>query len=577
MNDGAYERVGEYEILEHLGAGGMGDVYKVQHVISSRIEAMKLIRRELLGNRLAEERFLREIRVLAELNHPNIARLLTATEIDGSVAMIMEFVQGSTIERLLKDGPLSVEETNYYASQMLSALAYAHGRDVVHRDIKPANCMVTIDEGLVKVMDFGLARSMTQRKLTEDGSTSGTFDYMPPEQIAGGKVDARTDLYALGVTMFEMVTGEVLFSHSDGLGAIIRAHQTERPRAPIAMVPSIPLRLNDIILKLLEKKPEDRYQSAEKVLEALNGVSGKITASRAATAVRRTTEIDAAVHGNGRTPRDGLVGRTPTSNLRGGDSANRQVFHERTVDMYNTPVPASAAPPPLPHPRMSWTAIVLGCVAMAAVAGGGVYVAMHRGDKGDTATSKKTQPENPQPTPQPNPPGPGDKTIPTPSTDPRQEQGIVAAKRRQEELDRERQVIERAKNTPPIVIKLPEVGGTPANPNGSSGIEPTAVPPPKHTLTAEQAEKLTQVKVQLTTIESGASAVNSRIDSMKQQQASMGIVMRADVTEHQTDMNSSISQARQAIKAENPDEAAIFANKAKDDLDYIKRWQAGRL
>src|SRR5580692_409102 len=193
--------IGDYQVVGILGAGGMGKVYKVRNVISDRVEAMKVLLPDLVTEADLADRFLREIKVQASLEHPNIASLHTAVRQDNQLLMLMEFVDGVTLEQRLKQGPLPVEEAVNYICQVLSALEYAHSRGVIHRDIKPANMMLT-PAGVVKLMDFGIAKASTDHKLTMTGTTMGSLYYMSPEQIQGAAgLDARADLYSVGVSM----------------------------------------------------------------------------------------------------------------------------------------------------------------------------------------------------------------------------------------------------------------------------------------------------------------------------------------------------------------------------------------
>jgi len=178
------QHIGDYEILSILGAGGMGKVYKVRNVISDRIEAMKILLPDLHSNQSLADRFLREIRLLATLNHPNIAALRTALTHENQLVMIMEFVEGETLSNRIARAPISTFEAVNYADQVLSALSYAHKQNIIHRDIKPANMMLT-PQGIVKLMDFGIARSSTDGTLTSTGTTLGSLNYMPPEQVRG--------------------------------------------------------------------------------------------------------------------------------------------------------------------------------------------------------------------------------------------------------------------------------------------------------------------------------------------------------------------------------------------------------
>jgi serine/threonine protein kinase len=168
------ERVGDYEVVQVLGAGGMGKVYKVRNTISDRMEALKVLLPDLVGNPDLADRFLREIKVQASLNHPNIASLHTALRHGNQLLMLMEFVEGVSVEKILDSGPLPVADAVTYTIQVLEALGYAHSRGIVHRDIKPPNIMVT-PGGVVKLMDFGIAQMRTEKKLTQTGHTLGSL------------------------------------------------------------------------------------------------------------------------------------------------------------------------------------------------------------------------------------------------------------------------------------------------------------------------------------------------------------------------------------------------------------------
>ena len=280
MNNG--ERVGDYEIVEILGAGGMGQVYKVRNILSERIEAMKILLPNMGSNPELGDRFLREIKVQAALDHPHIARLYTAQQIGDRLLMFMEFVDGDSIDKLLKQGSLNLEAALRCASEVLDALSYAHGRGVVHRDIKPGNIMRN-SAGVTKLMDFGIARMQADRRLTQTGGTVGSLYYMSPEQINGAEPDPRSDLYSLGVTLYEMVTGRKPFQ-GDSDYSIMAGHLEQAPAAPIEVVPGIPGDLNDIILLAIAKDPQQRFQSADAFRKALSSISAGSTPPAAVAA-----------------------------------------------------------------------------------------------------------------------------------------------------------------------------------------------------------------------------------------------------------------------------------------------------
>jgi eukaryotic-like serine/threonine-protein kinase len=264
------QHIGDYEILSILGLGGMGKVYKVRNVISDRIEAMKILLPDLTSNQGLADRFLREIRLLATLNHPNIAALRTALTYENQLVMIMEFVEGETLANRLARAPISTAEAIDFSDQCLSALSYAHKQNIIHRDIKPANMMLT-PQGVVKLMDFGIARSSTDGALTSTGTTLGSLNYMPPEQVRGETADARSDIYSFGVSLYEMLTGKLPF-HGDSQYSLMTAHLNSNPPAPITLRSDLPPSLSEIIMMAMAKEPADRFQSAEAFRNALKSV-----------------------------------------------------------------------------------------------------------------------------------------------------------------------------------------------------------------------------------------------------------------------------------------------------------------
>ena len=276
MSEEVQRRIGDYEILGVLGSGGMGKVFKVRNVISDRIEAMKVLLPDLAGQQELADRFQREIKLLASLNHPNIASLQTALTLNNQLVMVMEYVEGATLSQRLEQGPISVADAVNYTDQVLGALSYAHGRNVIHRDIKPSNMMLT-PQAVVKLMDFGIARSGGDRGLTMTGTTLGSLYYMSPEQVKGETTDARADLYSLGVSLYEMVTGQLPF-RADSNYSIMAAHVQQLPKPPIELKSDLPAALNDIILTAILKEPAQRFQSADAFRNALRSLRGAVPA-----------------------------------------------------------------------------------------------------------------------------------------------------------------------------------------------------------------------------------------------------------------------------------------------------------
>ena len=265
------QRVGDYEIVSMLGVGGMGRVYRVRNVISDRTEAMKVLLPDLVAEPDLAVRFISEIRMLASFDHPNIAQLHTAFQVDNQLVMMMEFVEGSTLEQSAKQGPIPQSDVINYMQQVLAALSYAHGRGVVHRDIKPANVMVT-SQGIVKLMDFGIAKSGVEQDLTRPGTTMGSLYYMSPEQVRGGTVDARSDIYSIGVMMYELLAGRRPFEADSAYGILNQQCNVLR-KPPVEVNPQLPPALSDLIVCAMAKDPANRFQNAQAVSNALRQVA----------------------------------------------------------------------------------------------------------------------------------------------------------------------------------------------------------------------------------------------------------------------------------------------------------------
>ncbi len=262
------QRLGDYEVQQMLGVGGMGHVYRVRNIISNRTEAMKVLLPDLTAEPDLATRFISEIRTLASFDHPNIAQLHTALIAENQLIMMMEYVEGYTLEQIAKQRTMPVGEVVGFVSQALSALGYAHERGVVHRDVKPANLMVT-SHGIIKLMDFGIAKSNVENNNhTRPGTTMGSLYYMSPEQVRGDTVDARSDIYSTGIVLYELLAGRRPFE-ADTTFTILNKQLNEPPQPPIELNPAIPAGLNAIILIALAKDPGERFQNAEAFRNAL--------------------------------------------------------------------------------------------------------------------------------------------------------------------------------------------------------------------------------------------------------------------------------------------------------------------
>jgi serine/threonine-protein kinase len=261
--------VGEYRVLEPLGSGGTGRVFKVEHLVTKRQEAMKLL---LAGGAATPEqvqRFEREIRLQATLRHPNIAPVYNAFFHNQCLFMVMELLEGTSLERLIEGGMLPLDRALSIMQQVLSALDHAHSRGVLHRDISTANIMVGARDE-VKLTDFGLAIHREDVRITASGTPVGSYYYMSPEQVRGREgLDPRTDLYSCGAVLYEMVTGRKPFMYADAF-SLMEAHTQEEPLPPRQLQPSLPPALETVILRAMAKDRTVRYATAAEFLEALS-------------------------------------------------------------------------------------------------------------------------------------------------------------------------------------------------------------------------------------------------------------------------------------------------------------------
>jgi len=286
--------VAGYRILEKLGEGGMGVVYKAVDTSLDRVVAIKALSAELAKNPELEQRFRAEARAQASLNHVNLATLYAFLVQDGTAWMVMEYIEGETFASMIqRRGPIPSQETLPLFRQSLLGLGYAHRMGIVHRDIKPGNMMLN-RQGIVKVMDFGIAKVLGNRSMTRTGTQMGTAWYMAPEQVTNKGVDIRSDIYALGITLYEMLSGHVPFE-SDSDYQVMTDHVNTPPPPPTQFYPYIPAGVVNAVLKALAKSPNDRFQTTEEFGAALENPDSFVWAGPAAAGVAVAPVVGAGV------------------------------------------------------------------------------------------------------------------------------------------------------------------------------------------------------------------------------------------------------------------------------------------
>jgi hypothetical protein len=510
------QRIGDYEVLGVLGAGGMGKVYKVRNVISDRVEAMKVLLANLTSQKELADRFLREIKLLASLNHPNIAALNTAMTLDNQLIMMMEYVDGTTLATRLQQGTIPPAEAVNYSTQLLSALSYAHKLNVIHRDVKPANMMLT-REGVVKLMDFGIARPNNEQGMTVTGTTLGSLNYMSPEQVRGEAVDQRSDLYSMGVSIYEMVTGQLPFrGHSNY--SIMSAHLQETPQPPVVLRPDLPKGLSDIILMSMAKDPKDRFQSADAFANALKSVLGGGTMAAGAGIV---------------SPVPGTV-RVPSAVAVPAAAA------VPTVPMA---VAAAAAPAARSSNRGVYMALG-GFLVVLLLFAGGFY--LPRIIKTHASAGSASQPAA-----QPAANAPVDISAPPPDavtvTAPAQDATPPAAAPAQED--------------PNVARARQEAAQKEAEKARAEAAE-----------AQRKAALLKEAEAQDDQLEARSAAIGTGLNALRRQQQAAGYGLRGDIEQTEQMMQINLSHAQTALHDGDPDKAKEYLDKAEGQAMTLERF-----
>jgi eukaryotic-like serine/threonine-protein kinase len=359
------ERIGEYLIHRLVGEGGMGKVFEAEERLSKRRVALKVLRPELARSQEARRMFMGEMTILAHLDHPNVVRCLACTEIDGELVMALELLDGKTLrEVLLERGRLPWTEAVDVAAQMAKALRAAHRQDppIVHRDLKPENAIV-MGDGTVKVMDFGIAKVLEALSRSTTHSV-GTLQYMSPEQIDAAGVDARSDLYALGLVLYELLCGRAPFESASPRELLNLQCTAEPPPLPDDVRAGLPKGIERLVFALLQKRREDRPRDADAVLEALEPF-GTADGS-AVTAPARATQPSVPASSVGQTE------RTPSTQLAAALGGSAPATARRPVAVVSDTiglVERAAAPR-----EVSWRVAVIVLFVVSLVAGGLTYL-----------------------------------------------------------------------------------------------------------------------------------------------------------------------------------------------------------
>lgn len=520
------QRVGDYEVLTLLGSGGMGRVYRVRNIISDRVEAMKVLLPDYAAEPELAARFMAEIRTLASLEHPNIAQLRTAFQFENQIVMVMEFVEGATLENLARQGPVATDQILEYATQVLGALSYAHSRGVTHRDIKPANIMITA-HGLAKLMDFGIAKSTTDLQLTRPGTTMGSVYYMSPEQVRGGTVDARSDIYSFGITLYEMLAGRKPFQ-ADTSYSVLNAHLNEAPVPPIQINSSLPAALNDIVMRAIAKAPADRFQSADDFRNAI-----------------RTLQQQQA------------QAWAPTQTPQAGFAPVAQAGF--------APVAVPATPPPAPKGhRGLWIGVgaAMALLALIAVAitlprifvtHAGQHAQPAAATESPASQNSPTQPATGAANPAPTAGSAADQTQPLAATP----QGATSDQNPVVQTHAQRQPAQHSSGS----------SGQGAPSSQTAGGAAVQTPP-----SGPSPEEIRQSRNRFADLDARTDAAKSGVESIRRQQQAQGFDLRGDILAAMNKLDHDMSAAKQAMNENDLTTANQYMDSADKELTTLENF-----
>ena len=580
-------RVGDYEVLALLGTGGMGRVFKVRNVITNREEAMKVLLPDFLSQPELADRFMAEIRTLATLDHPNIAQVRTAFQVENQLVMVMEYVEGNTLDKLAAESRIPIEQVVEYAMQALSALSYAHGKGVIHRDIKPANIMITT-HGLAKLMDFGIAKSTIDMQLTRPGTTMGSMYYMSPEQVRGDGVDARSDIYSFGVTLYEMVTGKKPFD-SETSFSVLNAHVNEAPTPPVQMNPELPKALNDIVLCAMAKNPADRFQSAEEfrnALKALREPQREQVPQAAPPPVRIPAPVPVSMNEAEPAPQATQAGWQPVSPP--GQRVQPPVAHQipPPAPSYAPPpaahghVPIAAAPPPArPNPGKSHRGLWIMAGALTAILALVAVIALLPRVFAAFSTQKPAATASSAQTAAPLPEAKGTEQN-TPTTDTPQPtstggtaatEGTTTTPATTSEAATKPAVTPKAGAAPRAVYNPQRQGTAPGSPPPvatSYGSAPSTPAVPA----GPSAQEIHEAHDRLMNLEAQAEAASSSVQQIRNQQQAQGLNLRGDIVASMSRMNNYLGAAKRSLGQNDLTTANDYMEKADKEISTLEKF-----
>ena len=528
------QQVANFRIVEKLGEGGMGVVYKGMDVHLDRPVAIKMLSPDLSRNPDIVERFRTEARAQANLNHVNLATLYAFLVHDGNAFIAMEFVEGENFEQLIRRrGPLPAEDAVPWFKQALLGVGAAHRMGIVHRDIKPTNLMLN-RQGIVKVMDFGIAKVVGVRGTTRTGMQLGTPAYMSPEQIQGRAIDVRTDIYALGITLYQMLSGHVPFE--EGSDFDIMRHQVSTPPPPmIDLHPYAPAQYQNVVTKAIAKNPEERYRSVEEFGAALEHPES--VATLAAT----------IVDGPKRTVLENNAGSTYAT--AAAPALSQPVTPSPLTALPVSSMPVSAGSGGWNRRHMTAALIVV----VAAVLLGVVLFARKPSAAPIASVGGSANASLPQPQVEMT----GSGTLTPPASLPGGGNGAGG----QQASDRTEGNVQQSSSKG----KTKTIAS-----NGTTQHGGTAEPPPPPPAPAVDPKLLRDLVTENDQLDSRAAAVEGSLDTLERQMQQSGLGLRGDMVAARNSMRVNLQRAKQAIDSQDTEGARHYLDLAHRDVEKLE-------
>lgn len=569
-------QIANYRIDTKLGEGGMGVVYKAMDLDLERAVAIKVLSAELTGDPALLERFRGEAKAQAHLNHANIASLYSLLTIDGHTSIVMEYLEGETLDQILRRRrQIPWQEAVPWFQQALLGIGFAHHNGIVHRDIKPSNIMVN-RYGVVKVMDFGIAKMLGGRRLTKTGTQVGTVAYMSPEQVRDQPVDVRSDIYSLGVTLYELLTAHLPFE-SDSDFQVMSDHVNTPPPPPSRHYPYIPEGIQQCVLKALEKDPDRRYQSVEEFGAALGRSEQPVAGGLSQTV---------AAFSPGQTRIEPVSGVTQAPRPQ-DQPATGQGFSAAAARPLEQPMPVPAASNKGKILLLGGVLVMLAAVGLLGyqmfkpkpaalslgTSGGGRVAGLSAQPQASESNTAAAQTSSPQP-----------GASLTSASNPQQGsapdlmkslQGIAGSEgktagtgMRGPAAAPPNSVVKRRPATHSGSLAVTPAPPAPQSPATSVAAAPAATPPAAGPTEAQ----LESAEDDLTKMKGRIDAVNQSLTNFKQQQAAQGYGLRGDMVAAESRLYSYFQNAQQALQNRNLEAAQKNMARAEKELTTLEHF-----